>query len=38
MQSSDSTAKKAVDDAREGYYSIHAIFLCGENCDEITDG
>jgi hypothetical protein len=28
----------AVDDAGEGYYSIHAIFLMGENCYEIFEG
>lgn len=38
MQSSDSTTRKAVDNDGEGYYSIHAIFLCSENCYEITDG
>jgi hypothetical protein len=28
----------AGDDAREGYYPIQALFLSGENCDEIIDG
>jgi hypothetical protein len=28
----------AVDDAGEGYYSIHALFLSRENCYEITEG